>query len=136
MIKYQNTPNALILDCSDIIKDCQRLLDESWLFTVDLEFILQNMFNCFVNVQDVESVFNKTLYWLKTEGLEFKSDNTENQISYILDVINKTMQNILSYVISIGYFEFGTFPYEFKELLPDKSILLTKINNFTSLSEI
>lgn len=131
-MNYQkSSPDILILDCSDIIKDCQRLLSESWLFTVDLEFILQYMFNCFVSVNDVENNFNKALYWLRTEGLEIKSDNNELQIEFVLDVINKTMQNILVYLVELGYFEFGTFPYEFKQILPDKTILLTKNCNFT-----
>lgn len=125
-----NSPDILILGIEDIIQDCEEQLSQSWIFTIDIEFILQNLFNCFIDVQNTSNNLNQFYSWLKLEGLELKADHTPLQVEFVLHVIHSTAQNILAVLIEHGYYNYEYFPYEFKRILTGKAIVLTKSTAF------
>lgn len=119
-------PDFVILDISSIIQDCREQLSQSWIYTVDVEFILQNLFNVFIDVQNTESNLETFYIWLKNEGLETKTENTKLQTEFILHVVKDTAQKILTELIELGYYTYEYFPYDFKRILFEDSVLLSR----------
>lgn len=119
-------PDYIILDISSIIQDCREQLSQSWIYTVDIEFILQNLFDAFIDVQNTEQNLDLCMHWLKHEGLETKADNTLLQTEFILHVVKVSAQKILDELISIGYYTYEYFPYEFKGILSGDAVLLSR----------
>lgn len=120
-------PNFIVLDLSKIIKELNMQLEQNWLFTVDAEFVLQIIFTAFTDVANVENNFNQTLLWFRDQGFELKSENTELQLDFVIDVIKATMENIYDELVILGYLNNALFPYRFSRILPDNHVLLTKI---------
>ncbi len=121
-----NLPDFIILDISDIIQDCEEQLSQSWIFTVDIEFVLQNLFNCFIDVQNTDNSLSQFYNWLRVEGLEVKSENTTLQIDFVIHVIKETANSILNKLIEYGYYDYEFFPYRFKSKLSDSNITLVR----------
>lgn len=129
MQKTNVYPEYLIFNFKNIVTELQTQLSQSWLFTVDVEFVLQIIFTAYTDPFNLERNFNHTLCILKDNGFELKSDNTKLQLDFVIDVIKVTMNNIYDELLLHGYLNNEKFPYLFVRLMPDKSILLTKIPN-------
>ena len=120
--------NILIIDLSKQIDKLEKYLKSSWLPTIDIESLLSIIFSCFVSIPDIEVNTNKTIQWLVTEGFEFK-ENTDIQNLYIITAVQDVMQDIYDELLVKSCFIYEYFPYEYKQTLPDKSVVLTKINH-------
>lgn len=123
-------PDFVILNIEQIVHDCVEQLTQSWIFTVDVEFILQNLFQCFIDVQNSSSSLKQFLHWLQVEGLEVKSDNTPLQVEFVLHVVEQTGLNILDVLTEYGYHTFEYFPYEFKKINRDNSVILSRVVDY------
>lgn len=127
----KNIPDVVILNIHEIVREFKEQLGQPWIFTVDIEFILQNLFSSFIDVQNSADNLKKFLTWLRLEGLEVKSDNTPLQIEFVLHVVEQTGKNILNVLVEHGYHTFEYFPYEFKKINTDDSVTLCRDINYT-----
>lgn len=122
-------PNYIILNIADIVCDLENQLEQSWLFTVDIEFVLENIFISFYDIASNENNFNITLQWFREFGFELKAENNNIQLEFVMEVIRQTMLNIYNNLVENGYLNNESFPYKFGRVLPDRSILVTRLSD-------
>lgn len=123
----KNLPEFIILDIKQITTELKQQLEQNWLFTVDIEFVLQIVFTVFEDVANLETNLEETLLWFRGQGFELKAENTNLQLDFVLDVIKATTVNIYDELVIHGYLNNATFPYRFQRILFDGSVYLTKI---------
>lgn len=128
MSDLNNYSNILIIGIPKQMEEIEKYLLSSWLPTIDIESVLSIIFTCFISIPNFEHSVKRTITWMIHEGLDFK-DISPIQKSFIVEALQRIMQDIYDELLQQGFLNFDYFPYEFKQTLPDKSIVLTKITN-------
>jgi hypothetical protein len=120
-------PEFLIIDTTAIVCELEEQLNQNWLFTVDVEFVLENIFTSFIMVGAENENFTAMLEWIVDHGFDLKTDNTPLQLEFVIDVIRQTTKNIYNVLLELGYLNNEQFPYKFKRINADKTITVTKL---------
>lgn len=103
-------------------------INVSWMPVIDIDALLSIIFSCYYSVQNLDENTDNTVNWLMNDGFEFK-ELTLMQHQYIVKVIKEVMQDIYDELLHTGLLTTGYFPYEYKQRLPDNSVVLTIANS-------
>lgn len=117
-------PRVVIVNINRAMDKLYSYLNVTWIPSIDIDALLSIIFSCYYSVDDLEQNTNSTLNWLINEGFEFK-ELSLMQRQYIVKILKEAMQDIYDDLLHVGLLTTGYFPYEYKQKLPDNSVVLT-----------
>lgn len=124
---FADLPNELILDLFEPYVFLTKNLDNSEIFCIDIESIIDSILTVLMDVQSKEENIADYLEWLIYEGLDVKSDTPKEQIQFAISVIEESIRKILCVLNILGYSSLKEFPYMFRYIRPDGTTYLSKV---------
>lgn len=129
-IETDQQPKLIIINLSRIVNELKLSIGSEWLPVLDIHSLLSIIFTCFITPINTENLIPRTLKFIVDETIENR-DLSDIQKIYIVSVLKAAMQDIYDELLTLGLLT-EYFPYEFKQLLPDGSVSLSKITNSPS----
>ena len=124
---FVDLPNQLVLDLCEPYRFLSNKLDNTEIFCLDIESIIDSILTILIDVQNNEENIKDYLEWLIYEGLDLKSDIPKEQVQFAIAVIEEAIRKILCVLNILGYSSLKEFPYMFRYIRPDGTTYLSKV---------
>jgi hypothetical protein len=126
-MNFIDLPNRLIIDLHIPYTFLSTNLGSENMFCIDLECIMEGIFEIISDTENVDDDIRSYLDWLVYEGLDLKSDVPREQVELAVSIIEKTIRKILCILNTLGYSSLREFPYMLQYIRNDGTTYLSKV---------
>lgn len=124
----ENPYGTIILTTPPFLEEAKHQLNQGWLFNIDMDALLSCAFACFENVPIAETVLQMLMASILSDFYDVKERREgEIQKNFVAIVVKHLVLNIEQYLKDYGLLQQEQFPYRYKTLLPDGSVVLERI---------
>lgn len=122
-----NPHGAIILTTPVFLEEAKGQLNQGWLFNIDMDALLSAAFGCFEATDKVQEELQMLMASILSDFYDTKGNEGEIQKNFVATVVKHLVLNLEQYLKDYGFLQHGQFPYRYKTLLPDGSIVLERI---------